>query len=116
MFSCIIVLFGPMLAAMCKQCAIPVAQKAGKQRSLFHFATAALPGCGFGYTSVRLLRSLVSMNLTWKMHWKCNWTPVHDTLVSDTLVSKIEKRGGKREKKRASWVGEKKTSDIGGNK
>ena len=28
-------LFGPTLAAMCKQCAIPVAQKAGKQRSLF---------------------------------------------------------------------------------
>ena len=31
----IIVLFGPTLAAMCKQCAIPVTQKAGKQRSLF---------------------------------------------------------------------------------
>ena len=30
-----IVLFGPTLAAMCKQCAIPVTQKAGKQRSLF---------------------------------------------------------------------------------
>ena len=28
-------LFGPTLAAMCKQCAIPVAQKAGRQRSLF---------------------------------------------------------------------------------
>ena len=28
-------LFGPTLAAMCKQCAIPVTQKAGKQRSLF---------------------------------------------------------------------------------
>ena len=31
----VIVLFGPTLAAMCKQCAIPVTQKAGKQRSLF---------------------------------------------------------------------------------
>ena len=29
-----------------------------------HFATAALPGCGFGYTSVRLLRSLV-VELKW---------------------------------------------------
>ena len=68
-------LFGPTLAAMCKQCAIPVPQKAGKQRSLFdsgevavtslcHSRAAALPGCGFGYTSVRLLRSLVRMNLT----------------------------------------------------
>ena len=31
----LIVLFGPTLAAMCKQCAIPVTQKASKQRSLF---------------------------------------------------------------------------------
>ena len=82
-----------------------------------HFATAALPGCGFGYTSVRRLRSLVlEVDLTYKRHCRCRWTLVHDTLVSDTLASKIEKRGGKREKKRASWVGEKKTSDIGGNK
>ena len=28
-------LFGPTIAAMCKQCAIPVTQKASKQRSLF---------------------------------------------------------------------------------
>ena len=70
----IIVLFGPTLAAMCKQCAIPVAQKAGKQRSLFDSGEMAV-------TSL------------------CH-----------------SKRGGKREKKRASWVGEKKTSDIGGNK
>ena len=56
------------------------------------------------------------MNLTYKRHWKCNWTLVHDTLVSDTLVSKIEKKGRETKKKRASWVGEKKTSDIGGNK
>ena len=31
----LIALFGPTLAAMWKQCAIPVTQKAGKQRSLF---------------------------------------------------------------------------------
>ena len=34
-FPFFIVLFGPTLAAMCKQCAIPVTQKASKQRSLF---------------------------------------------------------------------------------
>ena len=37
-----IVLFGPTLAAMCKQCAIPVPQKAGKQRSLFDSGEVAV--------------------------------------------------------------------------
>ena len=37
-----IVLFGPTLAAMCKQCAIPVSQKAGKQRSLFDSGEVAV--------------------------------------------------------------------------
>ena len=35
-------LFGPTLAAMCKQCAIPVSQKAGKQRSLFDSGEVAV--------------------------------------------------------------------------
>ena len=38
----VIVLFGPTLAPMCKQCAIPVSQKAGKQRSLFDSGEVAV--------------------------------------------------------------------------
>ena len=41
-YLCFIVLFGPTLAAMCKQCAIPVSQKAGKQRSLFDSGEVAV--------------------------------------------------------------------------